>query len=198
MLIGKIKAALKDDKGAALELSSGDGEDMLTAAYGLPVKITVFSKRLGFLGLSGRVYIANNSFWRINEICLLGDNERRGFFRVKARTQASVIGPNTANEAETFSCTVLNVSLSGLLFAVDNERASFPKGTELEVKGLRVRSEGEVFNISCKVHRTGNRPALGKTYGCSYLEMEGSESDRLCKEIFAKQRYDIKKKRRTI
>lgn len=196
--VGKIQSVLEDEKGTALEIAPSDGEEMMTAAYGLPVKINIFSNKLGFLGLGGKIYIAHGAFWRINEISTVGQNERRDYFRVKVNTHAEVIGPVAANETDTFKCAVLSVSLSGLLFAVEDESCNFSIGTELEVRGLRVQTDGSFFDIRCEVCRTDEHHALGKLYGCRYIETDTKDTDRLCQDIFAKQRYDIQKQRRII
>lgn len=196
--VGRIRSVIDDEKGLALEIESSDGEEMMTAAYELPVKINIFSNKLGFLGLGGRIYIAHGTFWRINEITAIGKNERRNYFRVKVHTLAEVVGPDTANEIKSFKCAVKSVSLSGLLLAVDDESCFFPSGTELEVRGLRVRTEGSFFNVRCKVCRTDEHHALGKLYGCQYMQIDPKDTDRLCQEIFAKQRDDIQRKRRII
>lgn len=195
LLSGKVKSILEDDKGQAIEIISPDGEEMLTAAYGLPVKMNMYSNKCGFIGLGGKVYISNGVFWRINEISTLGENERRDYFRIKTHTYAEVIGPDTENKIRTFKCTVISVSLSGTLFAVDDDSCYFPIGTELEVRGLRVLPDGSLFDVNCEVCRVDDSHALGKLYGCKFLELNPNETDRLCQNIFAKQRCDIQKKR---
>ncbi|MGI5985276.1 MAG: PilZ domain-containing protein [Clostridiales bacterium] len=194
LLLGKIRAVLDDD-GQALEIVSSDGEEMPSAAFGIPVKINVFSNKHGYLGLGGKIYIAHNSFWRINEITSFGDNERREYFRIKTHSNAEVIGPDKTNTIRTFKCVVTSISLSGLLIAVSDEDCYFQKGTELEVKGLRVGEGQEVFNVACTVRRIDEHRALGKLYGCQFLNLGRRESDRLCQEIFAKQRLDIQRRR---
>lgn len=195
LLSGKIKSVFEDEKGQAIEIISPDGEDMLTAAYGLPVKINMYSNKCGFIGLGGKIYISNCDFWRINEINTLGENERRDYFRIKTHTYAKVIGPNTENKIKAFKCTVISVSLSGVLFAVDDDSCYFPVGTQIEVRGLRVLLDGSFFDVRCEVCRVDESRKLGKLYGCKFLEQDPRDTDRLCQNIFAKQRCDIKKRR---
>ena len=91
LLAGRLRAVLLDNNGEqAIELISLDGGDMPVAAYGLVVKISVFSGKAGFLSLGGRIYITHGTFWRINEIKTYGENERRDYFRIKTRTIAKV------------------------------------------------------------------------------------------------------------
>ena len=195
LLVGKLRNVINDDNGQALEIVSSDGEDMPTAAYGIPVKINVFNSKLGYLGLGGKVYITHNKFWRINEISSLGENERRGYFRIKIHSHAEVIGPDKTNAVKPFKCVVTSISLSGLLIAVDDEDCYFRIGSELEVHGLRVGDGQEIFSVKCTVMRVDEHHSLGKLFGCQFVEMKGKEADRLCQEIFRKQRQDIQKRR---
>lgn len=195
LMVGKIRAVISEDSGQALEIVSSDGEELPTAAYGIPVKLNIFNSKLGFLGVGGRVYITHNTFWRINDISTLGVSERRGYFRIKVHTYAEVTGPSKANEIKSYKCLVTSVSLSGLLMAIEDDSSYFREGTDLEVRGLRVGESPESFNVKCEVRRIDENQAIGKLYGCQFVEMKTKETDRLCQEIFAKQRQDIQKKR---
>lgn len=194
LLVGKIRAVLEDN-GIALEIVSSDDEAMPAAAYGIPVKINIFSSKNGFLSLGGRVYITHESFWRINEIGALGENERRGYFRIKIRTQAEVMGPDKSRRIRKFKCLVTSVSLSGILIAVDDEECYFREGTQVTVNGLHVFDGGETFQVKCTVHRIDKNRSLGTLYGCCFDDMTIREANRLCREIFKQQRADIQRRR---
>lgn len=194
LLAGKISAVLEDD-GFAIEIVSSDGEEMPVAAFGIPVKINIFSRENGFKSLGGNVYITGRSFWRVNNVSTLGENERRGYFRIKIRTEAEVVGPDKSNKQRTFKCLVTSLSLSGLLIAVDDEECYFPKGTQIEVHGLKARDGHADFNVKCTVHRIDESRTLGHLYGCSFEDMTTGEASNLCREIFAKQRADIQRRR---
>lgn len=195
LMVGKIRNVIYDDNGQALEIASSDGEELPTAAYGIPVKINIFNSKLGYLGLGAKIYISHSSFWRVNEISPLGENERRGYFRIKIHSHAEVIGPDITNTIRKFKCMITSVSLSGLLLAVDDENCYFREGTELEVLSFRIGDGREIFDFTCAVKRVDDHHTLGKLYGCQYLNMNNKSTDRLCQEIFAKQRQDIQKRR---
>ena len=195
LVIGKLKNLIYDDDGTAMEIESLDGDEMPTAAYGIPVKVNIYSNKLGYLGLGGKVYITHTSFWRINEITTLGENERRGYFRIKIHSPAEVIGPDTKNTIRSFKCAITSISLSGLLIAVDDDDSYFREGTELVVRGFKIDDGLEIFDVTCVVKRIAEHHSLGKLYGCQFTGMKNKEVDRLCQEIFRKQRQDIQKRR---
>ena len=194
LVVGKIRSVLDDD-GQAIEITSYNGDSMPAAAYGIPIKVNIINSKHGFLSLGGKVYITHESFWRVNDISTFGENERRGYYRLKIHTLADVIGPDKANVIKNYKCLVISVSLSGILIAVDADDCYFRDETEIEVRGLRVFEAGESFNVKCTVNRIDENHLLGKLYGCRFVKMSGKESDRLCKEIFAKQRQDIQRRR---
>ena len=200
LLAGRLRAVLLDDNGAqAIELISLDGGEMPNAAYGLIVKISIFSGKAGFLSLGGRIYITHGTFWRINEIKTYGDNERRDYFRIKTRTQARVSGPLRVNEERrgTYKCSVTSVSLSGVLLAVNDDSCPFGEGEELQISGLKVEEDrnSEIFNVKATVRRIAPQAAGGKLLGCKFEDMTEKDTDRLCQAIFAKQRLDIQHRR---
>ena len=194
LVLGKIRSVLDDD-GQAIEIVSYNGDSMPAAAYGIPIKINIFNNKKGFLSLGGKVYITHESFWRINEISTFGENERRSYYRLKIHTNAVSTGPDKTNTTRNFKCLVTSVSLSGILIAVDDDDCYYRDGTEIEVRGLKVCEDHESFNVKCVVNRIDENHLLGKLYGCRFVNMSGKESDRLCKEIFAKQRLDIQRRR---
>ena len=194
LVVGKIRSVLDDDE-QAIEIVSFNGDTMPAAAYGIPIKLNVFNSKNGFLSLGGKVYITHESFWRINDISTYGENERRGYYRLKIHTHAEVIGPDKTSTIRAFKCLVTSVSLSGILIAVDEDDCYFRDGTEIEVRGLKVNDGNESFNVKCTVNRIDENHLLGKLYGCRFEKMSGRDSDRLSKEIFAKQRQDIQRRR---
>lgn len=195
LVIGKIRAVLDDENGQSIEIISSDGDRLPTAAYGIPVKVNLYSSKLGFLGLGGKVYITHESFWRINDITTFGENERRSYFRIKVHTHAEVTGPDKTNTIRTFKCTVTSVSLSGVLIALDDDDSFFSPGTEVYIHGLKVMEGYDSFDVKCVVCRTDEHHSLGRLYGCRFVDMSMKETDRLYQEIFAKQRIDIQKRR---
>jgi hypothetical protein len=201
LLAGRLRAVLLDNNGdQAIELISLDGGEMPNAAYGLPVKISIFSGKAGFLSLGGTIYITHGTFWRINEIRTFGENERRDYFRIKTRTVAKVTGPlqMEVDLQQTHKCVVTSVSLSGVLIAVNEEACRFHEGDELQINGLKVEEDrnSEIFNAKASVRRIAQQNGgAGCLYGCKFLDMTEKDTDRLCQAIFAKQRIDIQHRR---
>lgn len=199
LLAGRLRAVLLDNNGEqAIELVSLDGGEMPNAAYGLSVKISVFSGKVGFLSFGGKIYITHGTFWRINDIRTYGENERRDYFRIKTRTLAKVTGPLKAQEAErqTYKCYVTSVSLSGTLIAVNDENCWFREGEELQINGLKVEEDrnSDIFDVKATVKRIVPQSG-GRLYGCKFTDMTEKDTDRLCQAIFAKQRLDIQHRR---
>lgn len=200
LLAGRLRAVLLDDNGnQAIELVSLDDGDMPNAAYGMLVKVSVFSRKAGFLSLGGRIYITHETFWRINDIKTYGENERRSYFRIKTRTVAKVTGPLRESEERrrTYKCSVTSVSLSGVLIAVDDNSCTFRKGDELQISGLKVEEDrnSEIFNVKATVCRIEVQSTGGRLFGCRFEDVTEKEMGRLCQEIFAKQRLDIQHRR---
>ena len=200
LLAGRLRAVLLDDSGEqAIELISLDGGDMPNAAYGMIVKISVFSGKSGFLSLGGRIYITHGTFWRINEIRTYGDSERRDYFRIKTRTVAKVSGPLREREDRrwAYKCNVTSVSLSGVLLAVSDDSCPFREGEELQISDLKVEEDrnSEIFSAKALVCRIAPQNVGGKIFGCKFLDMSEKDTDRLCQAIFAKQRLDIQHRR---
>lgn len=201
LLAGRLRAVLLDNNGEqAIELISLDGGEMPNAAYGLVVKITVFSGKAGFLSLGGKIYITHGTFWRINDIRTYGENERRDYFRVKTRTLAKVTGPLETKEKQkqkTYKCYVTSVSLSGTLIAVNDEDCWFHEGEELQINGLKIEEErnSDIFDVKATVKRIVKQNAGGRLYGCKFVDMSEKDTDRLCQAIFTKQRLDIQHRR---
>lgn len=200
LLAGRLRAVLLDNNGEqAIELISLDGGEMPNAAYGLFVKISVFSGKAGFLSLGGKIYITHGTFWRINDIRTYGENERRDYFRVKTRTLAKVTGPLKAQEEErrTCKCYVTSVSLSGTLIAVNDENCWFHEGEELQINGLKIEEDrnSDIFTVKATVKRIVHQNNGDRLYGCKFTDMTEKDTDRLCQAIFAKQRLDIQHRR---
>ncbi|MGI5978977.1 MAG: PilZ domain-containing protein [Oscillospiraceae bacterium] len=200
LLAGRLRAVLLDDNGEqAIELVSLDGGEMPNAAYGMIVKISIFSGKAGFLSLGGRIYITYATFWRINDIKTYGENERRDYFRIKTRTVAKVTGPlrDGMENAPTYKCNVTSISLSGTLIAVKDENCLFHEGEEVCISGLKVEEDrnSDIFNVRATVRRIAQQSTGERLYGCKFIDMPEKDTDRLCQAIFAKQRIDIQNRR---
>ncbi len=198
--LGRINA-VSDAEGSSIDVVSSDGSDLPSMAYGTPVRLNVFSSKHSYLGLEGYVYIAHNSFWRLNNVTCFGENERRSYFRLKTRSKAEVekIPESNETEGETavvkYPCIVTSVSISGVLIAVQDEKCFFPIGTTLMLRNLRIGETSQIFNLQCCVRRTDHHTKLGNLFGCEFVGLDKKEVDRLCQVIFEQQRIEIQRRR---
>lgn len=202
--LGKIGSVLPGEN--SIEIFPCDDGVMPNAQYAMKVKINVFSGS-GFVGLDGFVYIAHSKFWRLYDVSILGENERRSYFRISTFSKAEVeeiLEPPQGEAAEQadeevqpakFSCVVSNISISGLLLSVDEEDCHFEVGTNLLVRSLSLGESGPFFTLKCNVKRTDYHEKRGKLFGCEFYDMNNKEVERLCQAIFAQQRVEIRKKR---
>ena len=199
LAVGKLKG-LRTEPCLTVELASSDGGDIPKVNPGTEIKICLISNKLGFLGLYGRVYIVHELFWRVDEVRILGDQERRGYFRVKNHSNAR-ISPVDDSAKLTDPCdtvyqgTVTNVSLSGLLFAIDTDKCLFKVDTRLRVAGFSIGESPHRFTIFCRVRRVMQHPVAGRLYGCEFEKLDDKESDKLCQALFAQQRIEIQRRR---
>lgn len=199
LALGKLKE-IRTEPCLTVELISSDGGDMVKIGTGTEVKISLISNKLGFLGLYARVYIVHDRFWRADEVRILGDHERRGYFRVKNHSNARISPVNDdakiGDACETvYQGLVTNVSLSGLLFAIDVDKCLFKVDTRLRVAGFSVGESPHRFTVFCRVRRVTQHPVAGRLYGCQFEKLDDKESDKLCQAIFTQQRIEIQRRR---
>lgn len=192
LAIGRI-SNVRTEPCLTVEIASSDGGEMPYVKNETHIKISIINTKQGFLGLFGRVYITNSDFWRVDEVRCLGEHERRGFFRIKNHSPATVHA--VGNEENTYAGMVTNVSLSGILVHIDKDEQLYELGSEVVVSGFTVGEISELFTVNCKVRRIAQHPKSGKFYGCQYERLESKLSDRLCQAIFAQQRIEIKRRR---
>ena len=199
LAISKMKA-VRTEPCLTVELGSSDGDYMPKLSAGTEIKICLISNKLGFMGLYGRVYIVHDNFWRVDEVRLLGDQERRGYFRVKNNSPARISPVSDDFKASDVCDTVYqgivtNVSLSGILFTVDVDKCLFKADTRLRVSGFCVGESPYRFTVFCRVRRVTQHPNGGRLYGCEFEKLENKESDKLCQALFAQQRIEIQRRR---
>lgn len=185
-----------------LEIVACDDVEMPNAPYATKVKVSVFTKKRGFLVLEGFTYITHKSFWRLYDVSSLGENERRAYFRLKAFSSAEVeaISPpsapaEAAEAAKAFSCVVTSISVSGMLIAIDDPNCRYGVGSVLHVKSFTVGQTGQSFTLKCRVMRTDRHDKLGRLFGCAFIDLSTKEIERLCQAIFAQERIEIRRKR---
>lgn len=205
LVFGRINAYLSHDK--SIEIVSADSSEMMNVRYGTKVRLKVFSSEHGYLGLEGFVYIAHSSFWRLYDIDCYGDNERRGYFRIKTRSKAEVeefVEEDQTNETEPdaeakqivkYPCIVTSISISGVLIAVDDEVRRYHIGSMLFISNLAVGDSEHLFSLKCCVKRTDSHERLGWLYGCEFVDLNDKEIEKLCQAVFTQQRKEIQRRR---
>lgn len=205
LTLGRISAYIPEDK--SIEIVPCEGNDMPNAQYSTKVKVNVFSSTFGYVGLYGFVYIAYSGFWRLYDVNCFSENERRSFFRITVRSKAEaeeIIKHDQTldsqqdavdNPVAKYPCIVTSISISGLLFAVDDDACNYQIGSTLMIKGFTVGESGHVFSLKCRVKRTDCHEKHGKLFGCEFLDFDDKVTERLCRDIFEQQRIEIQRGR---
>ncbi|MEA4894332.1 MAG: PilZ domain-containing protein [Oscillospiraceae bacterium] len=205
LAIGRISAVMNDEK--SIEIVSCDGGSLPSMRYETKVKISIVGSKSGFLGLEGYVYIAHSSFWRLYDVSSLGENERRGYFRIKNSSHAEVEEiaeqgqiKNDAKEAADsanvkYPCIVTSVSISGLLLAIDDESCDYRIGATLQVNSFTIGESSQEFTLRCVVKRIDHHERLGLLLGCEFTGLSDREIQSLCQAIFTQQRLEIHRKK---
>lgn len=199
LVIARLKV-VRTEPCLTVEFGASDGGDMPKVTQGTEIKICIVNNKLGFLGLYGRVYIINEQFWRAEDIRVLGEQERRGYFRVKNSSTASICPVDEDAEAgdpceSMCQGLVTNVSLSGLLLAINADDCSLKIGTRLRVWGFSIGDAPHQFIVFCRVRRVMQHPVAGRLYGCEFEKLDEKESDKLCQALFAQQSIEIRRRR---
>jgi hypothetical protein len=212
LALGRVGSYQSEEK--TLEVVACDDVLMPSAPYATKVKVSVFTKKRGFLLMEGFTYITHKSFWRLYDVSSLGENERRSYFRLKTFSPAEVeaipsppapsapAGSAEATQAatpaepvKTFPCVVTSISVSGLLLAVDDPDCRYGLGSVLRVKSFTVGQTDQHFTLKCRVMRTDRHEKLGRLFGCAFIDLGAKEVERLCHAIFAQERIEIRRKR---
>ena len=192
--IGRVRS----EPSLTLEISSSTaGVDLPKINLGTIIKVNIIStgksSSRDFLGICGKVYIANEEFWRIGELRLLGERERRGYFRVKSRSKAII--SLASGENESYEGWVTNISLSGILVYIDSDKCGFSLNSVLKVSDFSIGEGEEKFTVNCKVRRVEKHPNFGRYYGCEFEGMTTKETDAIYRGIFAQQARELKRQR---
>ncbi len=194
---GKLTAVLYDPI-EMIEVSASDGGRMPLYEIDTPLKINVVNSKLGTLALGGRLYIANDDFWRVREIKLYNNFERRNFFRVNLCANGKAAKDNEEHELEKmlevveYPAQLVDISLSGVLFSTE---AEFELNDRVRLSEVYLDATNQPFLFFCKIVRVGEKGAQGRMYGCEFVDLDNREADRLCRAVFALQRAAIKRKK---
>lgn len=203
LTLGKISAYLPEEQ--SMEIVPCEGGELPCAPYSTKVRVSVSDGHGGFICLDGSVCTARGSFWRLSNVGRVGGDERRGYFRIKTRSKALVEEvvdqsradekPGTKQKAAAFSCMVTNVSISGLLVAVNDGACCYHIGSKLLVRDFTIGESDQLFTVQCLVKRIASHERLGMLFGCKFADLSEKEIDRLCRAIFTQQRIDIQRER---
>ncbi len=181
-----------------LDIVSSKGERMPLHYYNAPVKINIFSTSEGKFSLGGNIYISNEKFWRISNVTLFDNFEKRGFFRIRTDALGEILLHPEEEEApeqmahRLFPVKLLDVSLCGVGFVAD---CNLELGEDVLIRKLKMQEKEKEFSFLAKVRRKGMQRDAGTVYGVSIEEISEREMDRLCRIIFALQREEIQRRR---
>ena len=207
LLNGRLNALLKEE-GGLLEIVSLDGTPLMLHKRGEWVKLHVFNNEKGSLIAKGRVFGTSAQAWQLSEVSPYGNEERRGFFRIKTNCTAQV---HRISEHD-FPAQIRSISLSGALLVT---AAEYALGDELVVTHLTLGDDSIPFTVRCRVARAERadapRPAAEQPvaaaaeeaalpepeyhYGCEFMQMKQGEADRMCRAIFRLQHEAVRCRR---
>lgn len=196
LLRGRLDEVINEGATKSLILVGLKGEDLPVLRFGTRLKVAMRSKGGEVLIVGGAIYIANEQFWRLNNIVEYNNGERRAFFRVGTKSTAIVHPMGTQTEeldnAEVEApARLVNVSLSGVLFATE---AKYYESQRVYLSNFMLGSDPKPFEAKCIVRKIGGESAFGFLYGCSFEDMSARESDRLCKAIFELERESLSRR----
>ncbi len=181
-----------------LDIVASNGERLPLHYYNAPVKINIFSTTEGKFSLGGNTYISNEKFWRVSNVTLFDNFEKRGFFRIRTDAEGEILlHPEEEEVSEQmphrkFPMQLLDVSLCGVGFIAD---CNLEIGENILIRKLKMQQNEKEFSFLAKVRRKGAPRDTGDVYGVSIEEISEREMDRLCRIIFALQREEIQRRR---
>jgi hypothetical protein len=184
LLHGRLNAVFPFN-GCTMEITSLDGSPLLRCEKDTAVKLHLFSNNYGPLFVGGRVVVADAKCWQVSDVQPVSKEERRGFFRIKIDSSARV----HALDGPTVSARALSISLSGAMFSA---KETYHKGDEVVLSDFHIGHDPIPFAVRCRVARIGNSTDEGTQYGCAFLRMAQTESDRMCRAIFELQHQAVR------
>ncbi len=189
----------------ALEIAAREGGRLPLLQYRMPVKVFVYSSKMGTRILVGNVYLSTENFMRAEEVRSLQNFERRSAFRVNTNVSGrlslllseeeqsvfdATLGRLTPEETEhmlaraTFDVRVADISLAGVRL---QSATALAVGTRyiLEFKLLEAN-----MSLCLRVQRNVRMPNGEIHYGCTFFDVSERQVDVLCKELFQMQRLE--------
>ena len=192
LFLGRIRSVAPFEE--MMELVTTDaGEPLPLVFYNTPVKLNVAASDGTQLSLGGNTYISNADFWRVADITLFNNFEKRSFFRVRCSQTATLAIPGDEEAEQPIKLTsirLFDISLGGIGFLCNEELSV---GDELEVFDLTLAPGQDPFSFPIVIQRRGNLRVEGQEYGASMGEVSMQETDRLCSILFHLQRSELQR-----
>ncbi len=192
LLIGVVKKIERNDQ-VTIDIVSKDGEPLQFIEYGLHVKL-VLRKNNKFLVLGGEMYASTKTFWRIINIKIFQDSERRKFFRVSSSAYARAADATDENLQNTHDIKLIDISLSGMKFFCEYP---FKANEKVNIFNLYLTPDLPPFEFCCAL------VAMVETdsgYECrgNFVDLSEFTVDLLCKAIFKIERENTKNRNKKI
>ncbi len=189
----------------ALEITNREGQRLPLLQYRRPVKLFVYSSKMGTRIMVGHVYLSTENFVRAEEVRSLQNFERRGAFRVNTNVTGrlslllseeeqqifdATLGRLSPEEAEhmlaraTFNVRVADISLAGVRLQSSNALAI---GTRYILEFRLLKAD---MSLCLRVQRNIRMPSGETQYGCTFFDVSERQLDVLCKELFQLQRLE--------
>ncbi len=186
----KIKQVRWEKDTPTLVLVHATGGDLSVLRLGTPIKLSLRAPSLPAAVIGGQVFIANRDFWHVMHLEEFASFERRRFFRINCSGEGTAVKLSDGVDAKPMSVSLVDISLSGIRFATEEV-------FEMEERlflAFQLGNDPFPYELDVIVKKIIEGTNRGNHYGCDYLEMKESDSDRLCKVIFDLEREAQKKR----
>ncbi len=191
---GVLDAVLEEDDTPSVVIVPRGGDVMPSLRMNTMVKLAVMQRGLPSIFIVGRIYLSTDEFWRISQVRVLADGERRGYFRVgtgNTHVELEPILPAEDGSDQRHQVILSNISLSGVRIITERRYAL---GEQLRLNNVRLGDKLMGFPLYCTVRTDfGDCPA-GRIYGCSFDDMASRETDTLCQAIFDLERQALRRR----
>lgn len=124
-----------------------------------------------------------SNMWQVEHLSLVKRSNDRAYFRVDTNVNAS-ISPVKRLGAASEGCRLVNISVGGVCLSSEI-RHNIGDKFLLKVKLLQGK---EPFLMMCQILRIIERRHGYFEYGCRFLEMSGTDEERILQTIFEMQR----------
>ncbi len=192
LLIGTVQKIERNDQ-VVIDIVSKNGEPLQYIEYGLHVKL-ILRKKDKFLVLGGEMYASTKTFWRIVNIEIFQNSERRKFFRVSSSAYARAADASDETLKNTHDIKLIDISLSGMKFFCEHD---FKPDEIVNIFNLYLTPDLPTFEFCC--HLVACVPVDGG-FECrgNFIELSDFVIDMLCKAIFKIERENTKNRNKKI